>query len=541
MAAILLASAVVIICCVFCNKLSNKLGLPTLLVFIILGMLFGSDGLLKIPFEDYNFAEEICSVALIFIMFYGGFGTNWKEARPVAGKAALLSTLGVVLTAGLVGLFCYFALGMGLLESLLIGAVISSTDAASVFSILRSKKLGLKYNTASMLEVESGSNDPCSYMLTAVVLSVMQGNAEAGNVAYMVFAQLVYGAGMGVIIALGALFILRRFHFATEGFDAAFVLGVAVLSYAAPSMVGGNGYLSAYLVGLILGNARIPNKPSLVHFFDGMTSLMQMLIFFLLGLLSTPSQLITVLLPALAIGLFLTFVARPLSVFAILSPARCRIRQQLLVSFAGLRGAASIVFAIMVMVSGVNTENDIFHIVFCIVLLSITFQGTLLPLVSKKLGMIDRNANVLRTFNDYIGDVDVQFVKINITDRHPWQDKKIKDLNLPTDALLVLVIRGGGSIVPSGNTILREGDIAVLSAPAFRDETMVSLIEVEVNKNSRWKGKRIMEYSPAENELVIMIKRGQRIIIPRGSTIIREGDILVINSPKKVNTLKNAK
>ncbi len=541
MAAILLASAVVIICCVFCNKLSSKLGLPTLLVFIILGMLFGSDGLLKIPFEDYNFAEEICSVALIFIMFYGGFGTNWKEARPVAGKAALLSTLGVVLTAGLVGLFCYFALGMGLLESLLIGAVISSTDAASVFSILRSKKLGLKYNTASMLEVESGSNDPCSYMLTAVVLSVMQGNAEAGNVAYMVFAQLVYGAGMGVIIALGALFILRRFHFATEGFDAAFVLGVAVLSYAAPSMVGGNGYLSAYLVGLILGNARIPNKPSLVHFFDGMTSLMQMLIFFLLGLLSTPSQLITVLLPALAIGLFLTFVARPLSVFAILSPARCRIRQQLLVSFAGLRGAASIVFAIMVTVSGVNTENDIFHIVFCIVLLSITFQGTLLPLVSKKLGMIDRNANVLRTFNDYIGDVDVQFVKINITDRHPWQDKKIKDLNLPADALLVLVIRGGGSIVPSGNTILREGDIAVLSAPAFRDETMVSLIEVEVNKNSRWKGKKIMEYSPAENELVIMIKRGQRIIIPRGSTIIREGDILVINSPKKVNTLKNAK
>lgn len=234
-------------------------------------------------------------------------------------------------------------------------------------------------------------------------------------------------------------------------------------------------------------------------------------------------------------------MARPLSVFAILSPARCRIRQQLLVSFAGLRGAASIVFAIMVTVSGVNTENDIFHIVFCIVLLSITFQGTLLPLVSKKLGMIDRNANVLRTFNDYIGDVDVQFVKINITDRHPWQDKKIKDLNLPADALLVLVIRGGGSIVPSGNTILREGDIAVLSAPAFRDETMVSLIEVEVNKNSRWKGKKIMEYSPAENELVIMIKRGQRIIIPRGSTIIREGDILVINSPKKVNTLKNAK
>lgn len=536
----LLVSAVVILSCVFCNKLSVRLGLPTLLVFIVLGMVFGSDGLLKIPFEDYRFAEEICSVALIFIMFYGGFGTNWKEAKPVATKSLLLSTLGVVLTAGLVGVFCYFILKIALLESLLIGAVISSTDAASVFSILRSKKLGLRYNTASMLEVESGSNDPCSYMLTAIMLSVMEGNAAVGNVLYMIFAQMVYGAAIGVSLAFGALFVLKRFKFPVEGFDAAFVLAVAVLSYALPSLIGGNGYLSAYIVGIILGNAKIKNKPSLVHFFDGITSLMQMLIFFLLGLLSTPTKLPLVLFPSLAIGLFLTFMARPLSVFAILSPMRCRVNQQLLVSFSGLRGAASIVFAIMVTVSGAHTENDVFHIVFGIVLMSIAIQGTLLPLVSRKLNMIDQNANVLRTFNDYIGDVAVQFVKLAIAKRHPWKNKKIKDLHLPGDALLVLVIRGESTIVPGGDTLLQEGDVAVLSAPAFQDENAISLIEVEVGCGSKWKDKKIWEYSPAENELVIMIKRGRRIIIPRGNTTIREGDILVINSPKKVKKLEAA-
>ena len=186
----LLLSAIIIVICVLFNKLTSKLGVPMLLAFIILGMIFGSDGLFKIPFENYPFAGQICSTALIFIMFYGGFSTRWSEAKPVAVKSILLSTMGVILTAGLTGLFCYFALRIDLLESLLIGSVISSTDAASVFSILRSKKLGLTDNTASMLEVESGSNDPCSYMLTAIILSIMSGNASGGTVAYMVYVSM---------------------------------------------------------------------------------------------------------------------------------------------------------------------------------------------------------------------------------------------------------------------------------------------------------------------------------------------------------------
>ncbi|MGI5848658.1 MAG: potassium/proton antiporter, partial [Christensenellales bacterium] len=432
MIAYLLIGAAVIIACVLLYKITSKLGVPMLLAFIALGMFFGSDGIVKIHFDNYIFAQQICSTALIFIMFYGGFGTNWREAKPVAIKSMFLSSLGVVLTAGLTGMFCYLVLRFDFLESLLIGAVISSTDAASVFSILRSKRLNLKNHTASMLEVESGSNDPFAYMLTVIILSIMNGNSGFESIPYLIFSQIVFGVVFGVGIAYGTLFLLRRFRLA-GGFDAAFVLAIAILSYAAPTALGGNGYLSAYIVGIIIGNQRINNKRVLVNFFDGVMSLMQMLIFFLLGLLAFPSNIPSLLLPSVAIALFLTFVARPLSVFAILTPAKCNLNQQLLVSWCGLRGAASIVFAILVIVNKANIKNDVFHITFIIVLLSIAFQGFLLPFVSRKLNMIDSDYNVLKTFNDYIEEEQVQFIRLSINDSHPWISKLIKSLTLPPD------------------------------------------------------------------------------------------------------------
>lgn len=527
-------AAIIILLCVLFNKLSGRIGVPMLLAFILLGMAFGTDGIFKIEFEDYAFAEQVCSVALIFIMFYGGFGTKWSTAKPVVGKAALLSTLGVVLTAGLTGLFCHFVLQIGLLESLLIGSVISSTDAASVFSILRSKKLGLKYSTASMLEIESGSNDPCSYMLTSIILSVMGGSTSAGQAAYMVFAQFVYGIVIGAAIAAGALFVLKRIAFGTAGFDVAFVIGAALLAYALPTLVGGNGYLSAYIAGILIGNGKFQKKQEMVHFFDGLTGLMQMLIFFLLGLLATPSDMPPILLPALLIAAFLTLVARPLAVFAILAPARCRISQQLLVSFAGLRGAASIVFAIMVTVDDAYMQNDVFHIVFCIVLFSILLQGTLLPLAAKKLKMIDTGTDVLKTFNDYTDEVDLQFIKLLVTDEHPWRDKQIRDLQLPPNTLLVMVLRDRKPIVPSGRTKMQEGDIAVLSGLAFSGDAPVSLKEKKILKDSEWTGKTVSDFSPEPGELVLMIKRGDRSIIPGGDTVLEEDDILVLNASEEL-------
>lgn len=530
MLSVLFIAAVVIFICVLLNRVSNKIGVPTLLIFIILGMLFGSEGIVKISFEDFTFAKDICSVALIFIMFYGGFGTRWSEAKPVAVKSILLSSVGVVLTAGFVGAFCWLVLGMPVLESFLIGSVISSTDAASVFSILRSKKLGLKYNTASMLEVESGSNDPFAYMLTMLILMLMEGNASAGRVAYMLFAQIAYGAAIGVVIAVLSVMFLKKFKFAAQGYQAIFIFAIAIFSFVVPELIGGNGYLSTYIVGIIVGNAPMKNKKDIVSFFDGTTSLMQMLIFFLLGLLSTPSKLLQVFVPGVLIAVFLTVIARPLSIIGVLSPFKCKFNQQLLVAFSGLRGAASIVFAIMAMVSDSFISTDIFHIVFFIVLLSISVQGTLIPHAAKKLKMTDENANVLKTFSDYQEEEDVEFIKLHITKDNPWVNMKIKDIVLPKGTLVVMIFREDKTIVPSGKTLLEAEDIVVLSAPSYKGHDNIHLKEYQVSENSGWQGKKIAEYSPNSGELVIMIKRGERTIIPNGQTVIEKDDILVINN-----------
>ena len=529
MTSYILLVAAVILLCLSLNKMSNKLGIPMLLAYILLGMMFGTDGILKIPFDNFTIAEQICTVSLIFIMFYGGFGTNWKQAKPVAGKAVLLSTVGVILTAVTTGAFCHFILKMDFWESMLIGSVISSTDAASVFSILRSKRLNLKNNTASMLEVESGSNDPCSYMLTVIILTIMSGELSGPSLVVMIFSQIIFGILVGVVVALAAAFILKKVNFATDGFDTIFVFSMALVSYAGASMINGNGYLAAYIAGIILGNSPLHHKKSLVHFFDGITGLMQMLIFFLLGLLAYPSQLPKILPIALAIAVFLTFVARPVSVFAILMPFRCPVKQQLLVSWAGLRGAASIVFAIMATVSPAYTKNDLFHIVIFIVLFSISIQGTLLGLVAKKLDMIDENGNVMKTFSDYSDEMPVEFVKISIKAGHPWENRRIKDLTSLPDLLLVLILRGEERIIPNGNTVVLAGDKIVLSALSPEENLGICLTEIPIEKDSKWIGKPLSRIKLGEEKLVLVLKRNEKVVIPNGNTVIRENDVLVIS------------
>ena len=529
MTSYILLVAAVILLCLSLNKMSNKLGIPMLLAYILLGMMFGTDGILKIPFDNFTIAEQICTVSLIFIMFYGGFGTNWKQAKPVAGKAVLLSTVGVILTAVTTGAFCHFILKMDFWESMMISSVIRSTDAASVFSILRSKRLNLKNNTASMLEVESGSNDPCSYMLTVIILTIMSGELSGSSLVVMIFSQIIFGILVGVVVALAAAFILKKVNFATDGFDTIFVFSMALVSYAGASMINGNGYLAAYIAGIILGNTPLHHKKSLVHFFDGITGLMQMLIFFLLGLLAYPSQLPKILPIALAIAVFLTFVARPVSVFAILMPFRCPVKQQLLVSWAGLRGAASIVFAIMATVSPAYTKNDLFHIVIFIVLFSISIQGTLLGLVAKKLDMIDENGNVMKTFSDYSDEMPVEFVKISIKAGHPWENRRIKDLTSLPDLLLVLILRGEERIIPNGNTVVLAGDKIVLSALSPEENLGICLTEIPIEKDSKWIGKPLSRIKLGEEKLVLVLKRNEKVVIPNGNTVIRENDVLVIS------------
>lgn len=527
MAIMLLLCCAVILSCIIANRFSNKFGMPALLCFMALGMIFGSDGLFKISFNNYQMTEQLCTIALIFIMFYGGFGTKWQTARPVAVKAVLLSTLGVVITAMLTCLFCYQILHFSFTESFLIGAVLSSTDAASVFSILRSKNLNLKHSTAPLLEIESGSNDPMAYMLTMIALAMISGDSGA-SVPVMLLTQIGIGIGIGIACAILGIFALRKDDLITLGMDTVFVIALVLLSYALPTVLGGNGYLSVYLTGIILGNSNINNKITLVHFFDGITGLAQILIFFLLGLLSFPHLLPDLLLPAMLIALFLTFLARPAAVFLLLLPFGSSLRQCLLVAWSGLRGAASIVFAIMVIAKGTSYEHDLFHIVFFISLLSVAVQGSLLPLVAGKLDMVDNSSDIRKTFNDYQDDSDLTLMRMYIPNGHNWENRKIEDVNFPTGSLALMIKREGDTLIPRGSTTILAGDTLILSVPSYRGENDGKLKEILVEAGHNWCNSSIAELNLPENILIALIKRGDENIIPQGSTVIHADDRVVI-------------
>lgn len=523
-------TAVIIVICILLNNATTKIGVPVLLAFIMLGIVFGNNGIHPMEFNDYGFAETFCSIALIFIMFYGGFGTSWKAAKSVATEAGLLATAGVFMTAALTGVFCHYVLRWGWMESLLLGSVISSTDAASVFSILRAKKLGLKNNSAPLLEVESGSNDPCSNILTLVMLSIIQGSAETGIVVRMVFSQFIFGALFGVAISYFALYAMRRISFKSSGLDSMFIVAIALFSYAIPSLIGGNGYLSAYIVGIVLGNNDFSRRKNLVAFFDGITSLMQVFIFFILGLLARVNMMTKVILPAVLIFLALLFIIRPIAVSAILTPFRkYNFRQQALISFVGLRGASSIVFAVVATVGATTLQNDILSTVFCIVLLSIGLQGSLLPFVARKLDMIDTSNDVMKTFTDFAEETDMQFSEILIIPESPWVGKRVMDLGVPKNILFcTLIHKDGSSEVPNGHTVLNEGDKVIMCSKSVGSDSGLNLTSRTISSNSKWVGVPIKDYSAGKSQIVL-IKRGEENIIPHGGTFIQADDVLFIN------------
>lgn len=541
----------VIALCIFMGRITDKLKVPSLLLFIGLGMVIGVLLRPKIGnFTDYSLGNVVCSVCLVFIIFYGGFGTNFKEARPVAPQALLLSLAGTALTAGLVGVGVYFIFrllpffggGIGWIESMLIGSVISSTDAASVFNILRSRRLNLKYRTSSLLEMESGSNDPTSYMLTVVftaLLAAKYGVADtsmgAGEIALMLFAQIGFGAAFGVAFGFIGILILKKVSFNMGQGGTLFVVAVSLVTYSLPTVLpglwSGNGYLAVYICGIMLGNARIPQKRDCVRFFDALTGVAQMMIFFLLGLLATPEWLVRpeVLLPALLIFLVMTVIARPVAVTALLAPFGAKPNQIGIVSWAGLRGVASIVFAIYA-VSALGESNlpyDLFSIVFCIVIVSILLQGSLLPVLSAKMHMLGDNENVLRTFTDYQDESDVSFVKIVVGENHPWSGRKLRQCVMPREFLIVLIVRGEETFVPNGDTVVSPGDLLVTAAPEFENRDSFGMFEEYVGKGSERIGKTVRELELPQGTLIAMIKRGSGTVIPYGATKIEEEDVLV--------------
>ncbi len=523
----LLLLGCVILICILLNSFLEKIPVPSLLIFIGLGMIFGENGLFKIPFNDYESVSAICSICLIFIMFYGGFETNIKVARPVLLPSVLLSTLGVAGTAVGVAVFAHFVFALSWLESFLIGSVISSTDAASVFNILRSQNLALNYHTDSLLELESGSNDPMSYMLTTAAIALLSG--ESVHIPLLLAEQLAIAVLCGISMGWLAVKLLHRQLLPTQQSHTIFLLAVMVLSYAIPSYFGGNGYLSVYLCGIWIGNANLSHKKYLIHFFDVLTHVAQVQIFFLLGLLVTPVQLSAVIVPAIVLMLILTLAVRPTVSMVLLAPFHSRLRQIAMVSWAGLRGAASIVFAIQAVLSNIELTYNLYNLVFCIVIMSISIQGTFLPLVAKKLSMIDRTTDVGHTFNDYQEDSDISFIKLHLKETHSWCNQTLEQLQLPSELLVSMIIRREEILIPTGQTILEAGDLLVLAARSFDDREHLVLHEIVVENKKQYSNKTLSQIGQTHTPRIILIKRGMDTIIPSGKTEIKTGDILVVS------------
>lgn len=527
MAVYILGIAIIIMLCILAEKFSDKFGLPALILFMFIGMLFGCDGIFKISFDNFSLAETACSIALVFIMFYGGFNTKWSAAKPVAGKAIALSTLGVIITAGVTTLLCSLFLGLSWLESFLIGAVLSSTDAASVFAILRKNSLNLKDGTASILEVESGSNDPISYMLTIIAISLM-GSSDSESIAFLIVLQIVVGIAVGVGIALLTVKILTGTKIVSDGLDTIFMIAMVLICFGVSTVLKGNAYLSLYLCGIIIGNSRINNKQTLIPFFDGVTSLAQILVFFLIGLLSYPHQMPAIIPTALAIVVILTFVARPIAVFLLMAPCKCGFRQCMLISWAGLRGASSSVFAIMAVAAGITMKQDLFHIVFMVTLFSVSIQGGLLPFVANKLKMVDDDADVRKTFNDYQEETALQLMRMFIPQGHNWANRKLKEVNMPYGSLAIMIKRGHETIITKGDTEILPEDTIILSVPPYVPSEDEQLEEIVVSGKHKWCNKTIGDLNLKSDELIALILRGDETIIPNGKTKIQEGDMVVV-------------
>ena len=381
---IILIVGVILIISAWSCKPTRMVGLPILIGFIFIGILIGRAGF---KFDNMSNVNFICDFALLLIIFTGGFQINYREAKPVVRVASVLSAAGTIITAFILGAFAYYVMRLEFYQAMLLGAVISSTDAASVFSVLRSKQLDLKNNLAPLLEIESGSNDPFAFMLTTIFLTLALGGTQ--NVLYLLAMQVIVGVVIGIVFARVGQFLINRLNVDIDGLYGVMLCGAAFLIYGVAVQLGGNGFLAAYIGGVIIGNVKLVYKGSLSKLYSGISMLMQVLLFIVLGILCVPSEIVKVIWPGLIVALFLIFIARPLVMFALMKPFRHPLNEIALVSWAGFRGASSIVFATYVLIAGLPYSEYIFSVVFFVCMVSVIIQGTFIAPVAKKLKLID--------------------------------------------------------------------------------------------------------------------------------------------------------
>ncbi len=467
---ILLGLSVLFLLSIMAGKASSKFGVPALLLFLLVGMLCGSDGL-GIQFEDIYVAQTIGTVALCIILFSGGMDTKISEIKPVAAQGLVLATVGVALMSLITGVLVWFIMGMtmesagiGLMASLLLASTMSSTDSASVFAILRSKGLHLKNNLRPTLELESGSNDPMAYILVLVFMDIVKAGTTPSvwYVLGMIAMQLCIGLLAGFAFGKLAVWAINRIKIDNSSLYPILVFTFCIFIFSATYFMKGNGYLAVYVGGLIIGNSSFQHKRSTMGFFNGLTWLFQLLMFLTLGLLVNPHELLDVWLPGLIISVVMIFVSRPISVLLSLLPFRkIALRDKIYISWCGLRGAVPIIFAILPLAADVPHARLIFNIVFFCTLVSLLVQGTSLPIVAKWLKLDDETDDLkgLEDFDvDFSDEIKSVTTEITVTGKVLERGNHLMDWGLPDKTLVVMVKRGTKFFVPTGKTVLHEGD-----------------------------------------------------------------------------------
>lgn len=473
---ILLVGSILLFISIIVGKTSYKFGVPTLLLFLAIGMLAGSDGIGGIYFDNPQIAQFIGVISLNFILFSGGLDTNWDSVKPVLKEGLVLSTFGVLLTALSLGTFVWYVTDFTIYESMLLGSIVSSTDAAAVFSILRSKSLALRTNLRPTLELESGSNDPMAYVLTIAFLTlVINQDQNIYSIIPLFFQQMILGGIAGFGFGKLSKLIINNLKLDFEGLYPVLVIALMFITFSATDFVGGNGFLAIYICSVYLGNQDLIHKKTILKFFDGQAWLMQIALFLTLGLLVTPSQVIPYFGIGLLISLFLIVVSRPFSVFLSLMFFKMKLRRRLYISWVGLRGAVPIVFATYPLLAGIDKANMIFNIVFFISVTSVIIQGTTISVVAKWLNVAlpEENKSMNETDKLILELPKSSLQEFEITPDFHAVKKRIVDLHFPKSAFIIMIKRNGKYIRPVGSTEIEANDVLMVLADSQEDFTNV--------------------------------------------------------------------
>lgn len=458
---ILLVGSILLFLSLFAGKTSYKYGIPVLVLFLAIGMLAGSEGIGGIYFDNPKIAQFIGIIALNFILFSGGFDTDWKIVKPILWHGISLSTLGVLITAVTVGFFVWAITDFTIYEGLLLGSIVSSTDSAAVFSILRSKSLALKGNLRPTLELESGSNDPMAYVLTLMFTGlVMTQDSSMAGMIFFLLQQILIGGALGYVFGKLSKRIINGIKLDVEGLYIVLMIAIMFFSFAATDFVGGNGFLAVYVCAVYLGNQDLIHKKKFIKSFDSFAWLMQIVLFLTLGLLVFPSHIVPVLGLGIVISLFLILIARPIGVFSSLAFFKGQKRGKIFISWIGLRGAVPIVFATYPLIAGVGKANMIFNIVFFISLTSVLIQGTTLPVVARwlNLSIPVSDKQLTQTDIELSDTIKQMLTEIVIPDGCGSAGKEIVNLGLPKTVLISIIKRNEKFITPTGSTELEAGD-----------------------------------------------------------------------------------